>query len=193
MVNVRFTTFTKTDHAEMVRKAPKTKAKPQRTRRSTKKEATGAFTAKGAENAKKEGQAGLATAMPRSEERSLPQRAQRNTEEEATPSFTAKDAKAAKNEEPAGAGRNFTAEHAEVAEKQNSEEGTALRVEDRLEPQNAEGIPGVESAKSIFFGVEVGEGVADNRPVMSPSEPPRKSSQSEVLVVPKDEEHYARR
>jgi hypothetical protein len=68
-----------------------------------------------------------------------------------------------------------------------------LRIEDRLKGQNPEGIPGVESAKSIFFGVELGEGVADNRPVMPPSEPPRKSSQSEVLVVPKDVEHHAGR
>jgi hypothetical protein len=63
----------------------------------------------------------------------------------------------------------------------------------RSEPDNAEGIPGVESAKSIFFGVEPGEGVADNRPVLPPSEPPRKSSQSEILMVPKDVEHHAGR
>ena len=66
----------------------------------------------------------------------------------------------------------------------------SLEPEDRLEPQKAEGIPGVESAKSIFFGVEPGEGVADNRPVMPPSEPPRKGSQSEVLMVHKDVEHH---
>jgi hypothetical protein len=52
---------------------------------------------------------------------------------------------------------------------------TCRRSEYREQP---EGIPGVESAKSIFFGVEVGEGVADNRPVLPPSEPSRKSSQS---------------
>ena len=68
----------------------------------------------------------------------------------------------------------------------------SLEPEDRLEPQKAEGIPGVESAKSIFFGVEPGEGVADNRPVSSPPEPPRKSSQSEILVIPKDVEHHLR-
>jgi hypothetical protein len=62
-----------------------------------------------------------------------------------------------------------------------------------MEPQNAEGIPGVESAKSIFFGVEAGEGVADNRRVSPPAEPPRKSSQSEILVIPKDVEHHLRR
>jgi len=40
MVNARFTTFTKTDHAEMVRTAPKprTRTEPQRTRRNTKEE-----------------------------------------------------------------------------------------------------------------------------------------------------------
>jgi hypothetical protein len=153
------------------------------------------FTAKDAEVAEKEGQAGSATAMPKSEERALPQSTHRNTDEEATPSFTAKDAN---NEEPAGAGRDFTAENAEVgevkvAEKEGHEQRTGLRIEDRLKGQNPEGIPGVESAKSIFFGVELGEGVADNRPVMPPSEPPRKSSQSEVLVVPKDVEHHAGR
>jgi len=69
----------------------------------------------------------------------------------------------------------------------------SLEPEDRLEPQSAEGIPGVESAKSIFFGVEPGEGVADNRPVLPPSEPPRKSSQSEILMSPQDVEHHLRR
>ncbi|HSK43465.1 MAG TPA: hypothetical protein VLA83_06205 [Candidatus Binatia bacterium] len=127
MVNARFTTFSETNHAEMVRTAPKTKALPQRTGRNTKEERTG----------------------------------------------------------------DFTAEGAEVAEKDKPEEDAALRVEDSLEPRKAEGIPGVESAKSIFFGVEAGEGVADNRPVMPPAEPPRKNSQSEVLVVSKDVEHYA--
>ena len=68
-----------------------------------------------------------------------------------------------------------------------------MRVESSLEPRNAEGNPGVESAKSIFFGVELGEGVADNRPVSPPPEPPRKSSQSEVLMIPKDVEHHAGR
>ena len=96
-------------------------------------------------------------------------------------------------ETPAGTGRDFTAEDAEIAQEEKREEGTALRVEDRLEPQNAEGNPGVESAKSIFSGVEPGEGVADNRPVSPPPEPPRKSSQSEVLVIPKDVEHHLRR
>jgi hypothetical protein len=110
---------------------------------------------------------------PTSEGRALPQRTQRNSEEKANEDFTAKGAENAKEEKP--------------------EEGTALRVEDSLEPQNAEGIPGVESAKSIFFGVEPGEGVADNRPVLPPSEPPRKSSQSEVVMVPKDVEHHLRR
>lgn len=62
-----------------------------------------------------------------------------------------------------------------------------------IEPQEAKVNPGVESAKAIFFGVAEGEGVADNRPVSPPSEPPRKSSQREVLMVPKDVEHHLRR
>ncbi|MFL6313062.1 MAG: hypothetical protein ACJ71W_13250 [Terriglobales bacterium] len=218
MVNARFTTFRDTNHAEMVTTAPRDrrnrrnraespkseeKALPQRAQRNTEEEATLSFTAKGAEVAKRDEQREFATSIPKSEERALPQSTQRNTEEEATPSFTAKDATDAKNEEPAGAGRDFSAENAEVAEvkvaevkvaeKEGQEEGTGLRIEDRLKGQNAEGIPGVESAKSIFFGVELGEGVADNRPVMPPSEPPRKGSQSEVLVVPKDIEHHAGR
>jgi hypothetical protein len=176
MVNARFTTFKDTKHAEMVRQAPKTRAKPQRTRRDTTEEATGDFTAKGAEVAKNEEQRELATVTPTSEGRALPQRTLRNTEEEATGDFTAENA-----------------ENADIAEKEKPEQGTALRIKDSLEAQNGEGIPGVESAKSIFFGVELGEGVADNRPVLPPSEPPRKSSQSEVLVVPKDVEHYAGR
>jgi hypothetical protein len=110
---------------------------------------------------------------PASEGRTLPLRARRNAEGEANEDFTAKDAEVAKEEKP--------------------EAGTALRVENSLEPQNAEGIPGVESAKPLFFGVEAGEGVADNRPVSPPAEPPRKSSQSEVLVIPKDVEHHLRR
>jgi hypothetical protein len=126
---------------------------------------------------------------PTSEARTLPQRTQRNAEEEASEDFTAKDAEVAKKEDQQG----FTAEVAEVAKKGEQEEGTTLRVENRLEPRNAEGNPGVESAKSIFFGVEPGEGVADNRPVSPPSEPPRKSSQSEILMVPKDVEHHAGR
>jgi hypothetical protein len=110
---------------------------------------------------------------PTSEGRALPQRTQRSVEEE-----------------PSG---DFAAENAEIAEKQIPENGTATRIEDRLEPQNAEGIPGVELAKSIFFGVELGEGVADNRPVSPPSEPPRKSSQSEVPGGPEDLEQCAGR
>src|SRR6476659_9432631 len=87
MVNARFTTFSETNHAEMVRTAPKIRALPQRTRRSTKEEGTGDFTAEGAEVAKKEEQPGLATA--RSEEKALAQRAQRNAEEEPSGDFTA--------------------------------------------------------------------------------------------------------
>jgi len=148
MVNARFTTFRDTNHAEMVRKAPR----DRRDRASS----------------------------PRSEEKALPRRIQRDTEEEPAGDLTAENAEVAEK-------------GVEVAEEEKPEEGTALRVEDRLEPQNAEGIPGVESAKSIFFGVEAGEGVADNRPVSPPAEPPRKSMESEVLVIPKDVEHYAGR
>jgi hypothetical protein len=187
------------------------KALPRRTQRNTEEEASEDFTAKGAEVAKKEEQRELATGTPRSEEKALPQRAQRNTEEKATGDFTAKGAEVAKKEEqrelassPTLEGRalpqraqrsaeeepsgDFTAKGAEV-----EKEGRASRIESSLEPQNAEGIPGVESAKSIFFGVEPGEGVADNRPVSPPAEPPRKSSQSEILVIPKDVEHHAGR
>ena len=102
MVNARFTTFSETNHAEMVRKAPKIRAKPQRTQRDTKEEASEAFTAKGAEVAKKERQLELATVTPRSEEKALPQRTQRNTEEEASEDFTAKDAEIAKKKRQRG-------------------------------------------------------------------------------------------
>ncbi|HET9167152.1 MAG TPA: hypothetical protein VFP11_14230, partial [Candidatus Angelobacter sp.] len=146
MVNAQFTTFQDTDHKEMVRKAPTTRPKPQRTRR--------------------------------------------NTEEEASENFTAKGAEVAKKEEPSG---RFTAENAEIAEKSSPNDGDGSRIEDGLEPRNAEGNLGVESAKSIFFGVEPGEGVADNRPVSPPPEPPRKSNQSEILIIAKDVEHHAGR
>jgi hypothetical protein len=163
MVNARFTTFRDTNHAEMVRKAPG----DRRNRRNR-------------------------AESPTSEARALPQRTQRNTEEEANPTFTAKGAVVAKNEEQAGAAGDFTAENAEIAERGRLEGNAEPRVEERLEPQNAEGIPGVESAKSLFFGVELGEGVTDNRPVSPPPEPPRKSSQSEV-VIRNDVEHHAGR
>lgn len=107
MVNARFTTFRDTNHAEMVRKAPR----DRRNRRN----------------------------LASSEANALPQRAQRSAEEE-----------------PSG---HFTAETPEVAKEEKPEAGTALRVENSLEPWNANGNPGVESAKSIFFGVEAGEGV----------------------------------
>jgi hypothetical protein len=57
-----------------------------------------------------------------------------------------------------------------------------------LEAQNSEVNHG---AKSLFFGVEVGEGVVKNGTVMPPSEPPRKGGQSEVLVIPEEVKHYA--
>jgi hypothetical protein len=190
MVNARFTTFRDTNHAEMVRKAPgdrrnrrnrassptsEGRALPLRAQRNAEEEASEDFTAKDAEVAKNEEQGDRRNRAesPGSEGRALPLRAQRNAEEEASEDFTAKGAEVAKEEKP--------------------EAGTVLRVENSLEPQNAEGIPGVESAKSLFFGVEVGEGVADNRPVSPPAEPPRKSSQSEVMVIPKDVEHHLRR
>jgi hypothetical protein len=184
MVNARFTTFRDTNHAEMVRTAPKPQSrnKPQRTRRSTK-----------ADNFE-------SVASPTSEAKALPQRAQRNTEEEprdqtdsvasTSPTLGIKTHTESETKPNGHEGGSFTAER---AEEESPEEGKASRIEDSLRPQNAEGIPGVESAKSIFFGVEAGEGVADNRPVSPSSEPPRKSSQSEVLVVPKDVEHHAGR
>ena len=214
MVNARFTTFQNTDHKEMVRKAPggrrnrrnrasspesERKALPLRAQRNTEEEPSEGFTAKDAEVAKEEeqrlatvtapGNRRNRTSSPRSEEKALPQRAQRNTEEEHNP-VNPHESSA---ETPVSAGRDFTAENAEIARQEQPEERMALRVENSLEPQNAEGNPGVESAKSIFLGVEPGEGVADNRPVMPPSEPPRKSSQAEILVVTKDVEHYAGR
>jgi hypothetical protein len=171
MVNARFTTFQETDHKEMVRKAPKTRAKPQRTRRNTKEED---FTAKGAKAAKDEEQGDRRNraSSPTSEGSALPQRTQRSTE---------------------GDQNQVNPEDAGIAKEEVLEAGTALRVEDRLEPRNAEVNPGVESAKSLFFGVEPGEGVADNRPVSPPPEPPRKSSQSELLMIAKDVEHHAER
>ena len=140
MVNARFTTFRDTNHAEMVRTAPRDR-RERRNRASS----------------------------PTSEERALPQGTQRSTE------------------------ADFTAKAAEVAKVESQENGTALRIGERAEPQEAEVNPGVESAKSIFFGVAAGEGVADNCPVSPPSGPPRKSSRSEVLVVPKDVECHLRR
>ena len=115
------------------------------------------------------------------------------SEGRATPIFTAKDAEVAKEEKPE-AGAALRVENSlepRNAEVESQEKGTASRIKERSEPQNAAVNPGVESAKSIFFGVEAGEGVAGNRPVMPPPEPPRKSSQSEVLVVPKDVERHA--
>jgi hypothetical protein len=201
MVNARFTTFQDTKHAEMVRKAPKTRAKPQRTRRNTKEEASADFTA---EVAKEEEQRELATvtvpgnrrdraSSPGSEGKALPLRAQRNAEEEPAGDFTAEIAEVAKEEKPevGAALRVENSLEPRNAEVESQEKGTASRIEERSEPQNAAVNPGVESAKSIFFGVEAGEGVAGNRPVMPPPEPPRKSSQSEVLVVPKDVERHA--
>jgi hypothetical protein len=174
MVNARFTTFQDTKHAEMVRKAPgdrrnrrnrassEARALPQRTQRNTEEEP--------GEQGDRRNRTESPTS-PESEVRALPLRAQGNTEEETA--------------------ENLTAEAAENAEVESQETGTASRIEERSEPQNAAVNPGVESAKSIFFGVEAGEGVAGNRPVMPPPEPPRKSSQSEVLVVPKDVERHA--
>ena len=166
MVNARFTTFQDTDHKEMVRKAPG----DRRNRRNR-------------------------ASSPGSERKALLLRAQRSTEEEPAGDFTAEIAEVAKEEEPE-AGTALRVENSlepRNAEVESQEKGAASRVEERSEPQNAAVNPGVESAKSIFFGVEAGEGVAGNRPVMPPPEPPRKSSQSEILMVPKDVEHHAGR
>jgi hypothetical protein len=65
-----------------------------------------------------------------------PQRTQRDTEE----------------------GEDFTAEVAENIEEGIGKKGSASGAGGSLEPQNAEVNPGVESAKSLFFGVEIGGG-----------------------------------
>ena len=119
---------------------------------------------------------------PTAEGRALPQRAQRNTEEEASEDFTAKGAEVAKTEKQRERA-TATPKSEEKALQQRNPEDDQNPV---LPQDSAEGIPGVESAKSIFFGVEAGEGVADNRPIAPPSEPPRKNSQSEVPGVRED-------
>jgi hypothetical protein len=109
-----------------------------------------------------------------------PQRAQRSAKEDQKPvsltaetrrhgeppDLTAKGAKEDQEPEPQRSQRSaeeepsgdFTAEIAEIAAEESQEKGTALRTKDRLEPQNAEGTPGLTGAKSIFSGVEAGEG-----------------------------------
>jgi hypothetical protein len=188
MVNARFTTFQDTDYKEMVRKAPKTRAQPQRTRRNTEEKTSGDFTSEKAELAKSEEQQGFTAEVAENAEEEIckQDRSSRSSEAKNPPLRTEKHTEAEASED-------FTAEGAEVAKKEKPEAGTALRAENSLEPRNAEGNPGVESAKSIFFGVEPGEGVADNRPVSPPPEPPRKSSQSEILMTVKDVEHHAGR
>jgi hypothetical protein len=108
---------------------------------------------------------------PESEAKALPLRTRRNTEEETA--------------------ENLTAEVAENAEEESQDKGEAQQAGGGLEPPNAEVNPGVESAKSLFFGVEVGEGVADHGTVTPPSEPPRKGGQKEVLTIPEEAKHYA--
>jgi len=164
MVNARFTTFRDVDFEEMVR----TVKKPQRTPVRLPLVAQGRL-----RNTKKGGFTAEGAKAAKSEEKALPQRTQRNTEEE-----LAKD---------------FTARAEEVAEEGSAKKGSMSRTCHGVEPQDAEVNPGVELAKSIFSGVEGGEGWGDNRPVSPPAEPPRKSSQSEVLVIPKEVEHHARR
>ena len=110
-----------------------------------------------------------------------PQRTQRNTKED----FTAENAEEGKDKEA------LASEAGDGIEPQDAEVNPGLPPHHAKTPRA--GDPGVESAKSLFFGVEVGEGVADNRPVSPQSEPPRKSSQSEVLVIPKEVEHHLRR
>jgi hypothetical protein len=210
MVNARFTTFQDTKHAEMVRKAPGDRRNRRNRSSSPTSEgrATPIFIAKDAKVAKNEEHQGFtAEAAENAEEeickqdpssrssgaKNQPLRAQRSTEEEPAGDFTAEIAEVAKEEKPevGAALRVENSLEPRNAEVESQEKGTASRIEERSEPQNAAVNPGVESAKSIFFGVEAGEGVAGNRPVMPPPEPPRKSSQSEVLVVPKDVERHA--
>ena len=62
MVNARFTTFQDTNHAEMVRKAPKTRALPQRTRRNTEGGSKRGFHRKGRRGRKERRAKELATA-----------------------------------------------------------------------------------------------------------------------------------
>jgi hypothetical protein len=147
MVNARFTTFRDTNHAEMVRKAPKPQRADRRQRSSS----------------------------PKSEPKALPQRAQSNTEEDEQPDPLDKLESEDQNRRS-----DVNAAKPEVSEIEPPRSGA----ESFTAPHNPEGIPGVESAKSIFFGVEAGEGVADNRPVSPPSEPPRKGSQREVPGIP---------
>jgi hypothetical protein len=122
MVNARFTTFTTTDHAEMVRTAPR----HRRNRGSS----------------------------PTAEGRALPQRAQTNTEEEASEDFTAKGAEVAKTEKQRERATATPKSEEKALQQRNPEDD-----QNPVHPQDsAEGIPGVESAKSIFFGVEAGRG-----------------------------------
>jgi hypothetical protein len=197
MVNARFTTFKDTKHAEMVTIAPKRDGnrKPQRTRRNAKDENEDQL---------------ARSEFPRLEAGALPQRAPRNTEEGDRPdraAFHPKPAEAASlgtpalptspTAEPGLAGsialKAPVPPESPISEPENrgGETCTGDREEGEIEPKkngservsqpgHPEGIPGVESAKSIFFGVEAGEGVADNRPVSPPSQPPRKGSRSEV-------------
>jgi hypothetical protein len=173
MVNARFTTFTSTNHAEMVTRAPKLEVHGDRAE------------------------------SPILEATMEPQRAQRNTEAE-----DRRD-RASSPTAPAGTKTKAQTPEI-VTEGRDRRDGRRSEGQDSLEPENSvdtasagapevngietqgngtepvgetgvtEGNPGVESAKSIFFGVEAGEGVADNRPVSPPSQPPRKSSRSEV-------------
>jgi hypothetical protein len=151
MINARHTTFKETNHTEMVRKAPKTRAKPQRTQRDMTEEATGAFTAKDAEVAKKEEQRGLETETPRSEEKALPQR---NKEEKANKDFTAEGAEHAE----AGPNRKDQESARPAAETQRQRHGEGARPGPAEGPGIAEGTPGLTGAKSIFSGVEAGVG-----------------------------------
>lgn len=170
MANSRLTTFREVKFEEMVR----TVKKPQRTQRNTKKED---FTARDAKAAEKEGLRAFTAGIAENagEARALPQRSDQDRAESA--SSEGKD-------QP-------------LSFRGGSEQGQDIdepsQVEAGLAPQNAEVNPGVESAKSLFFGVEAGEGVADIGPVAPPSELPRKGSQSEILIIPKDVEPYLRR
>jgi hypothetical protein len=121
---------------------------------------------------------------PGSEGKALPLRAQRNRPDRAESPSSPSSPRSEEQDQSLSL---------RSTEEEGQDKGKLAQGEDSLEPQNAAVNPGVEPAKSIFFGVEAGEGVAGNRPVMPPPEPPRKSSQSEILVIPKDVEHHAGR
>jgi hypothetical protein len=212
MANSRFTTFRDVKFEEMVRTAPKSRrdrrnrasspeserALPQRALRNTEEEPSEDSTAKGAKAAKEDGQRAVTAEFAKNAEEgtALPQRAQGDRRNRASsptsPESEGKDQPLSlQRADEQGQDRDEPTQGEGSLQPQNSE------VNPGLPPQHAKtpraGDPGVESAKSLFSGVEVGEGVADNGSVSSPVEPPRKGSQSEILMIPKDVELYIRR